>query len=317
MGLFGSDAGHGAADGGALNAQAASNRIHLSHARFKTKEKPGTYRGVTSAAPFDPLRDLIVFTDLDGTLLDHATYSYAPAQPTLDRLRRFQIPLVLASSKTASEMVALRSALGFQNCPIICENGAGLLEAGVAPSTDDAPYREIRAALSLLPTELQHFEGFGDMDLARLIAVTGLTAQDAQNAALRQFSEPGLWSGDDVSLDRFLRVLRSKGLHARRGGRFLTISHGATKAQQMARSVAMLDKRITIALGDAPNDAEMLAAADYAIILPNDRGAPVSVPSGPRQIVEADAPGPDGWNQALGALLTQLGVPETEKTGGT
>ena len=76
---------------------------------------------------------LIVFSDLDGTLLDHETYSWAAAEPALAALRAQGIPLVLASSKTALEIAPLRAAMGFSHCPAIVENGAGLLAAGADP----------------------------------------------------------------------------------------------------------------------------------------------------------------------------------------
>jgi ribonucleotide monophosphatase NagD (HAD superfamily) len=45
----------------------------------------------------------LVFTDLDGTLLDHDTYDWTPARDALDRLTRAGIPVVFTSSKTAAE----------------------------------------------------------------------------------------------------------------------------------------------------------------------------------------------------------------------
>ena len=68
---------------------------------------------------------LLVVTDLDGTLLDHETYSYAEAAPALAELRRRGIPLVLASSKTRAEMELLHAELGLSD-PFICENGAAI-----------------------------------------------------------------------------------------------------------------------------------------------------------------------------------------------
>ena len=41
-----------------------------------------------------------IFSDLDGTLLDHDTYGYEPARPALALLGRKNIPLILCSSKT-------------------------------------------------------------------------------------------------------------------------------------------------------------------------------------------------------------------------
>lgn len=67
---------------------------------------------------------LIIVTDLDGSLLDHHTYSWQPAETWLKRLRAHQIPLVICSSKTAAEIVPLQQKLGISDEPFIAENGA-------------------------------------------------------------------------------------------------------------------------------------------------------------------------------------------------
>jgi len=69
---------------------------------------------------------LIVFSDLDGTLLDHETYQFDAAQPALDLLKQHGIPLILNSSKTRAEITAIRDQL--QNtAPFIIENGAAVI----------------------------------------------------------------------------------------------------------------------------------------------------------------------------------------------
>ena len=52
--------------------------------------------------------DAIIFSDLDGTLLDQADYSFAAAKPALGMLRTRGIPLVLCSSKTRVEIEEIR-----------------------------------------------------------------------------------------------------------------------------------------------------------------------------------------------------------------
>lgn len=47
---------------------------------------------------------MVVFSDLDGALLDHETYEFDAARPALDRLRRDGVPLVLCTSKTRAEV---------------------------------------------------------------------------------------------------------------------------------------------------------------------------------------------------------------------
>jgi HAD superfamily hydrolase (TIGR01484 family) len=66
----------------------------------------------------------VVFSDLDGTLLDHETYSFDAARPGLDALKSRGIPLILASSKTRAEMQDLAPQLGAAG--LIFENGGGL-----------------------------------------------------------------------------------------------------------------------------------------------------------------------------------------------
>lgn len=257
-----------------------------------------------------PAADVIVYTDLDGTLLDHNSYDYAPAQPTLERLRRLAIPLIMASSKTAAEMVPLRQELGFEECPLICENGAGVMPAGIEVDGDDADYLRLRSALETVPPALRGcFEGFGDMTSARISEITGLSQDQAQKAAQRAFSEPGIWTGSDADRETFLSHLKSRGVSARLGGRFLTFSFGGTKADQMDRICAQLGRHTTIALGDAPNDAEMLNRADYAIVLPNAHGHPVTLSKDRATgVIHAKHPGPAGWHEALSAVLNGFGM---------
>ena len=64
----------------------------------------------------------VVFTDLDGTLLEHSTYSFAEAEEALDLLRSQDIPLVICTSKTRSEVEFWRRLLGNEH-PFIVENG--------------------------------------------------------------------------------------------------------------------------------------------------------------------------------------------------
>ncbi|AMX04510.1 mannosyl-3-phosphoglycerate phosphatase [Enterobacter asburiae] len=71
------------------------------------------------------LRDtLLIFSDLDGSLLDIHTYEWQPAMPWLDRLMDNQVPVILCSSKTAAEMLDLQLDLGLEGLPFIAENGA-------------------------------------------------------------------------------------------------------------------------------------------------------------------------------------------------
>ncbi|MBY6118153.1 HAD-IIB family hydrolase [Mameliella alba] len=251
---------------------------------------------------------LVVFSDLDGTLLDHANYSFAPAQPALDALAARGIPLILATSKTAAEVAVLHEALSLGDWPAIVENGAGIYRPG-STTGDAAPYAALRAALDSLPPDLRApFRGFGDMSDAEVAEITGLAPEAAALARQRQHSEPGLWRGSDATRDEFLAALADMGIATRSGGRFLTLSHGRTKADGLREIAAELGAERTLALGDAPNDTDMLQAADLGVIVRNDHGPGIPRLPGEGQgtIRRTADPGPIGWNTAVLAILNDI-----------
>lgn len=262
----------------------------------------GETRGMPQPCP------LLVFTDLDGTLLDHDTYQWDSAAPALRRLKAIGAPVILSSSKTEAEIRAVQSDLGLAGVPAIVENGAGLIGMpNAAPSEEE--YTALRERLDALPHELRSlFRGFGDMSDEAVAEATGLSLTAARLARNRAFSEPGLWLGDDAALSEFSAALGQQGIAARQGGRFLTLSFGMTKADRMTDIVAYFRPARTAALGDAPNDIEMVEAADFGIIVANPHRDPLPPLDGEAagRIIRTTQAGPVGWNSAMLALLDRL-----------
>ncbi|SPF80238.1 HAD-IIB family hydrolase [Pseudoprimorskyibacter insulae] len=252
---------------------------------------------------------LVVFSDLDGTLLDHDTYSFNAAIMALNALKLKDIPLVLASSKTADEIRVLHGQMGLGAAPMIVENGAGVVWPGQEASAGTDDYSRLRDALAALPADLRAgFRGFGDMTDQGVADVTGLAPEAAAMARKRQHSEPGLWALGPAKEQIFIAVLADQGITARRGGRFLTLSFGRTKADAMAEVAQALKADVTMALGDAPNDTEMLLAADYGVIIRNDHGTPMPPLAGEDSgtVTRTHLTGPAGWNQAVLHRLDNL-----------
>jgi mannosyl-3-phosphoglycerate phosphatase len=276
-----------------------------------------------SDAGSDPQRDpesarpprWIVFTDLDGTLLDADSYDWSPARPALARLHQAGIPLVPASSKTLAELHSLRLEIGLDG-PLIGENGCALWlpadwtgdRAGIERSGPG--YEEIRAVLAQLRAAGFAFRGFADLSVEEVSAATGLAPAAARLAMRREASEPLRWLGDDSALQAFGHALAGHGLRLLPGGRFLHVMGGCDKATAMRRLCAAYALRQgravrCIALGDSPNDAEMLAAADVPIIVRRPDGSALPLPVRADAVV-SEAPGPEGWNQALSGVLERI-----------
>ncbi len=262
-----------------------------------------------------PLLPILVFSDLDGTLIDHQHYRADAAKPALNALRVSGGGLIMASSKTGPEIAQIRDALGWSDWPAIVENGAGLLPAhspdAVPEKANTSQYETVRDVLEKTPKGLRHsFRGFGDMTVSEVSQVTGLEQNAAGLARQRAFSEPGLWQGNNDQRHEFLAYLSEHGVVAREGGRFLTLSFGQTKADRMTALIAQFKPAHTAALGDAPNDIEMLQAADVGVIVANPHRAPLPELEGENQgrILRTALPGPQGWNLAVLELLSKLEI---------
>ena len=277
---------------------------------------------------------LIVVTDLDATLLDEDTYSPAAAAPALAALGAAAIPLVLCSSKTRAEMRTLAAALDAR-APFIVENGAAIVApralplswpTGAEPDGDEmmlvlgARRETLAPALAAIASEAGVVvESMTSMTIERVAVVTNLSREAARLAAAREFSEPFLATpSDDAAHSRLREAAAGHGCRVTRGGRFWHLIGASDKGDAVRRLRALLrgsgsDGAAIAALGDAPNDLEMLAAADWPIIVPHREGPDPVLRTALPDAQVAPAPGPAGWNLAvLGLLQAGAGRPSPE-----
>lgn len=265
-----------------------------------------------------PLIPLLVFSDLDGTLLDHESYDWSPARPAIEALKKSGSGIILASSKTAREIVHLRRDMELDQWPCIVENGAGLLPAHCDSIKRSDVYNRLRDLLDLLPSEQRRqFVGFGDMSDDAVAQRTGLNLENAARARARDFSEPGVWHGSESDKTQFINQLEKSGITAQQGGRFLTLSFGANKADRLEELTTLYQPAKTVALGDAPNDIGMLESADVAIVIANPHAQPLATLRGEHEggVIRTSEPGPVGWNAAILSIINESSIDQlTQET---
>lgn len=262
---------------------------------------------------------LLVFTDLDGSLMEHESYSIAAARPALKELSRRGIVMVMNSSKTAAEMLAIEQRLKL-DAPFICENGAALYfpaKTGKHKQIFGRLRSEWLPAVHELRSEHKlDFEGFADWSPRHLADLTGLDVLSAELAREREFSEPILWHGSASSKQLFAEMLQDLGLSLLEGGRFLSIQgdHDKSIAMHWLAGQQQTEKTITVGLGDSPNDTAMLEAANIAVIIKSAKSDRITLQN-PDKIIHTSRPGPAGWQDAMTEILAWLDNDELSAIG--
>ncbi|NVK17997.1 MAG: HAD-IIB family hydrolase [Methylocystaceae bacterium] len=266
---------------------------------------------------------LLVFTDLDGSLLDHETYSFSSAQSALDRLKSHHVPIILTTSKTYAEVVDLQKELGI-NDPCIVENGSAIYMGSSgfsqALAVGDAQifgrsYQSICTFIEQLPKNIRvSLTGFADLSAQEVAQVTGLPIEKAEKAKNRLASEPFQWTGAPEGLRELEKLLDGQDMALLQGGRFYHIVSKVDKSLALdwlakkAKSVYNAVDFHTVALGDGPNDEKMIASADTGIVIANPDGVALTIKGAFGKIKYPKAPGPAGWAQGMHELMDELGL---------
>jgi mannosyl-3-phosphoglycerate phosphatase len=264
---------------------------------------------------------LIVFTDLDGTLLNGDDYRYDAAIPVLEDLKKRQIPVIPVTSKTRQEVEVLCQDLNL-NEPFIVENGSAIFIPLNSQqfSSDElnryesyhlkrlgCTYSKARDGLAAIAARLgEPLQGFGDLSEAEIVQLTGLSLQEAQRAKAREFTEPFI-TPTNIVPSELKQVIEASGFKVVMGDRFShLIGSGAGKGKavewlkQHYRGLDSSEKLVTIGLGNSPNDIEMLENVDLPVVIPGKKGAHPQLEKRGWQIAIAE--GSKGWAIAVAEL---------------
>ena len=269
---------------------------------------------------------LLIFTDLDGSLLDHHTYSHTAADAMLSQLQQENIPLIPATSKTRAELIQIRQELHL-NTPFITENGAAIyIPTDYFPLPIDGvvatehylikPFSEPREHWQKLISQSCHdleqeYVTFAQAGIDGIMSMTGLDEDAAQAASLREYGEPVKWNGSDSAKALFVERLERAGATVLSGGRFLHVSGNSNKGmalhwlyQQFKQQNS--DKHyVSLAIGDSQNDVAMLEAADYALIVRSPVHAPPILKKN-KQVIISEALGPQGWAEGVQLVFDRI-----------
>ncbi len=261
---------------------------------------------------------LVIFTDLDGTLLDQDSYSFGNALPALRAIRTKGVPLVISSSKTRPEIEFYRGQLRNDH-PFISENGGAVfvprdyfsfsfsceresenysvLELGTS-------YRQIVAVLDAIRSETGVLiKGFFDLTAKEISSLSGLSLQEAELAKEREYDEPFLIEGGEQEVEKVKKKIVEKGMNYVEGGRFHHILGNNDKGKAVKILERLFEREFhsisTVGIGDSQNDLQMLLSVDHPIFLRENQD-PLPPPLLPiRRLTVVEGRGAGAWNRAI------------------
>lgn len=263
-------------------------------------------------------RPLVVFTDLDGTLIDHHTYDPRESLAAVRILDQRGAALVFCSSKTFAEQIFLQQQIGICQ-PFIFENGSAaavpggfFAETAYQATQREAAYDIVRfahagaAELRAVLAGFKGLKGFADVSDAELAAATGLSGAALQRARERRFTETLLSPLDETTAGSLTRMLRPAGFTLSRGGRFYTVQSARVNKGKAVCWMMDIFRRTSpqipffAAVGDSPNDARMLETVDLPFLVqgPDRTWAKMDIP----HLIKIDAVGPAGFSAAVQML---------------
>lgn len=261
----------------------------------------------------------IIFTDLDGTLIDFETYSPEVAAPLARDIAERGVPIVFCSSKSLEEQLALMDTIGL-TVPCIIENGAGIYIPDSVDILDTLPAKQVKSGGRLialgdsaefirrqiesvskaLDIDLKPYHEFSDSELSK---ITGLDEGGTRRARNRDFSETLTASLDAEAWSNVNAAFQPVGLHCLSGGRFHTVtSIDCNKGRALKIVVdgfesSTGDRWHSIGIGDSANDFDMLDSADYPYLVQTPRGDWNEM--GVDNLKRISAIGPEGWALAV------------------
>tara|TARA_B100000424_G_C22905760_1_gene481765 strand:- start:155 stop:955 length:801 start_codon:yes stop_codon:yes gene_type:complete len=259
---------------------------------------------------------VLIFSDLDGTLLNRDTFSFDEIKNYILYLISNDISLIPNSSKTKEEINEFNKKLG-EDLPYVVENGAAIFDLHLINSNfpeEIVLSREIEEILTIfnekIPKNLvSKLKFLHNLDLSDQMKILGLSKEKIRNALKRKYSIPLLFNGNISEKREIKNLVKSAGLTLQEGGRVINLCDNVSKSTAMKKVVKLFnkisnDKLTTIAVGDNFNDLEMLKNSDIPCLVFNDKFTLETININNCLVSKKSAP--EGWEEIVKLALDKI-----------
>lgn len=278
---------------------------------------------------------IIIFTDLDGSLLDHQNYSYEKAKPALERIKETKTPVIFVTSKTFPEVKSLQKKMGlWKKEPFIVEKGGALFiprrflklaeikkelrkdkrnkerifqKDGFWGIEFGTSYKKVRKVLKEAAKETGlKVLGIGDMTIKEFSADCGLSLKDAQKAKQRMYQE-----GFEILVSvekqkeaqqKIKQAIKRRGFYLNFGGRYYQIAGHCFKIKALQILINLFKKKYkkitTLGLGNTEADLEFMKQCNYRYLIKNPKRL-IKTKIKNKKIHYLKEAGPKAWNKVV------------------
>ena len=258
---------------------------------------------------------VLIFTDLDGSLLDRETFKFDEIKDYLMELISKGIFIIPNTSKTEKEILQFNYELG-SNLPFISENGSAInglellnsdlpKELALSREKDDL----LNIFKNIVPINLQNkCRLLSEMDKKQQSLIFGLKDEKLKMALDRKYTIPFIFEGTKNQRNELSKIIRNEDLYLQEGGRVVNLTDKISKAKALQIFVRFLKKNNknikTIAVGDNYNDLDMLKTSDFPCLVFNVKFTLDQIPI--NDLITTNKPSPEGWADVIKMALVKI-----------
>ena len=263
----------------------------------------------------------VVFTDIDGTLIDIFTGQFDATRTLVKKLTECRIPLILCSSKTKAEQELIREEAELSE-PFIVENGGAIFLPSSyfdgtlnfkARKIDKYQVIELGKPAAIIMSKLKElrenydldFTAASEMSIDELCKIALMEKEAALRMIQREYGET-IVEINNRDFDKFVTKVEDVGLKVISGGRFMDVTGGNNKGTAVKVLIDLFkhkykNKVVFFGIGDSPNDESMLQLVDFPMLVQRTDGTWQS--SHIERIMRLKGVGPEGWKLAFNEIM--------------
>ena len=259
---------------------------------------------------------VLIFTDLDGSLLDRDTFKFDKISKYIKDLISKGIFIIPNSSKTKKEIDSFNTELD-EDLPFIVENGAAIYNLNLINASFPEKIslsREISEILDIFNNKISKkykskCKFIKNLTSDKQLQIFGQSKEKVKLSMKREYSIPLLYDGSKAEKVDLIKSVNNAGLSLHEGGRLINLCDKISKSQAMKHVVKIFKKiskeeLITVGVGDNFNDLDMLKNSDIPCLVFNDKFTMEKINI--NNCLVSKKPAPEGWEEVVKLALDKI-----------